>query len=84
MIIAGMSPTAERKKEIAFSSSYYTSVPVLLVKKDSTYANAKSLNDFNGAKITSQQGVYLYDLIAQITGAKRNSNGGLRSDAPSS
>ena len=68
MIIAGMSPTAERKKEIAFSSSYYTSVPVLLVKKDSTYANAKSLNDFNGAKITSQQGVYLYDLIAQITG----------------
>lgn len=33
MIIAGMSPTAERKQEIAFSSSYYTSEPVLLVKK---------------------------------------------------
>ena len=71
MIIAGMSPTAERKQEIAFSSSYYTSEPVLLVKKDSAYANAKSLNDFNGAKITSQQGVYLYDLIAQIPGAKK-------------
>jgi len=71
MIIAGMSPTAERKQEIAFSSSYYTSEPVLLVKKDSAYANAKSLDDFNGAKITSQQGVYLYDLIAQITGAKK-------------
>ena len=27
MIIAGMSPTAERKQEIAFSSSYYTSEP---------------------------------------------------------
>ena len=40
MIIAGMSPTAERKQEIAFSSSYYTSEPVLLVKKDSAYANA--------------------------------------------
>ena len=24
MIIAGMSPTAERKKEVAFSKSYYT------------------------------------------------------------
>ena len=71
MIIAGMRPTAERKQEIAFSSSYYTSEPVLLVKKDSAYANAKSLDDFNGAKITSQQGVYLYDLIAQIPGAKK-------------
>ncbi|MDK6972915.1 ABC transporter permease subunit [Streptococcus constellatus] len=71
MIIAGMSPTAERKKEIAFSNSYYTSEPVLLVKKDSAYANAKTLNDFKGAKITSQQGVYLYNLISQLTGAKQ-------------
>ena len=31
MIIAGMSPTAERKKEIAFSNSYYTSEPVMLL-----------------------------------------------------
>ena len=71
MIIAGMSPTAERKQEIAFSSSYYTSEPVLLVKKDSAYANAKTLDDFSGAKITSQQGVYLYDLISQISGAQK-------------
>lgn len=71
MIIAGMSPTAERKQEIAFSSSYYTSEPVLLVKKDSAYANAKSLDDFSGAKITSQQGVYLYNLISQIPGAQK-------------
>ena len=71
MIIAGMSPTAERKQEIAFSSSYYTSEPVLLVKKDSAYANAKTLDDFKDAKITSQQGVYLYDLISQIPGAKK-------------
>jgi len=71
MIIAGMSPTAERKQEIAFSSSYYTSEPVLLVKKDSAYANAKTLDDFKDAKITSQQGVYLYDLISQIPDAKK-------------
>ncbi|MEZ7571077.1 ABC transporter substrate-binding protein/permease [Streptococcus anginosus] len=71
MIIAGMSPTAERKKEIAFSNSYYTSEPVVLVNKDGAYANAKTLTDFKGAKITSQQGVYLYNLISQLTGAKQ-------------
>lgn len=43
MIIAGMSPTEERKKEIAFSDSYYTSIPTLVVRSDSQYANATSL-----------------------------------------
>ena len=71
MIVAGMSPTAERKKEIAFSNNYYTSEPVVLVNKDGAYANAKTLKDFKGAKITSQQGVYLYNLISQLTGAKQ-------------
>lgn len=71
MIVAGMSPTADRKKEIAFSNSYYTSEPVVLVNKDGAYANAKTLKDFKGAKITSQQGVYLYNLISQLTGAKQ-------------
>ena len=64
MIIAGMSPTEERKKEIAFSDSYYTSEPVVLVQKNGAYAQAKTLDDFKGAKITSQQGVYLYNLIS--------------------
>ena len=71
MIVAGMSPTAERKKEIAFSNSYYTSEPVVLVNKDGAYANAKTLKDFKGAKIPPQQGVYLYNLISQLTGAKQ-------------
>ena len=60
MIVAGMSPTEERKKEVAFSNSYYTSEPVMLVRKDGNYANATSLDDFKNAKVTSQQGVYLY------------------------
>lgn len=71
MIIAGMSPTEERKKEIAFSDSYYTSIPTLVVRSDSEYANASSLADFAGSKITAQQGVYLYDLIDQIQGANK-------------
>ena len=71
MIIAGMSPTAERKKEVAFSKSYYTSEPVMLVRKDGNYANATSLDDFKDAKVTSQQGVYLYSLISQLKGVKQ-------------
>ena len=71
LIIAGMSSTKERKKEIAFSNSYYTSEPVLVVRKDSKYAKAKNLNDFSGAKVTSQQGVYLYNLINQIPKVSR-------------
>ena len=68
-IIAGMSPTAERKKEIDFSQNYYTSQLVVMVRKDGKYANATSINDFKGAKITGQQGVFHYDLIPQMIGA---------------
>ena len=70
-IIAGMSPTAERKQAIDFSQNYYTSQLVVMVKKDSKYAKATSIKDFSGAKITGQQGVFHYDLIPQMTGAKQ-------------
>ena len=53
MIIAGMSPTAERKKEIAFSNSYYTSEPVLLVRKDGKYASAKTLKSLPSKEFIS-------------------------------
>ena len=71
VIMAGMSPTAERKKEIAFSNSYYTSEPVVVVKADSKFAKAESLEDFKDARVTSQQGVYLYNLISQLPGSKQ-------------
>ena len=37
LIIAGMSPTAERKESIAFSDAYYQSQLVIVVKKDGKY-----------------------------------------------
>ncbi|MGT2784275.1 ABC transporter substrate-binding protein/permease [Streptococcus merionis] len=66
MIIAGMSPTEERKLEIAFSESYYTSEPVVVVSADGKYANATSIADFAGAKVTAQQGVWHVNLLTQL------------------
>src|SRR3954454_12072700 len=49
-IIAGMSPTAERKETIDFSDNYYTSNLVMVVKKGSKFEGATSIQDFMGAK----------------------------------
>lgn len=65
-IIAGMSPTPDRLKQIDFSDYYYHSDIVLIVKKDSDYAQAQSLNDFSGARVTGQLNTLHYDLIDQI------------------
>lgn len=71
LIIAGMSPTEERKKEIDFSESYYTSDLVIVLQKDSPYAKAKSLPDFKDAKITGQLNTFHYTVIDQIQGVRK-------------
>lgn len=65
-IIAGMSPTEDRKQSVAFTDSYYESKHVLLVAKDSQYANAKTLADFSGARVVGQHGTVYDELIDQI------------------
>lgn len=64
-IIAGMSATAERKESVDFSDPYYKAEHVLIVKKDSKYANAKNLSDLAGCTVTSQQGTTMYDTSAK-------------------
>ena len=68
LIIAGMSPTAERAEAIDFSNPYYYSDLVLVVRKNSTYASAKSLSDFSGAKVAAQINTLHDDVIDQISG----------------
>ena len=67
-IIAGMSPTAERKLTIDFSDLYYESDLVIVVNKGSKYENATKLSDFEGAKISGQLSTFHYSVIDQIPG----------------
>jgi ABC-type amino acid transport substrate-binding protein len=70
-IIAGMSPTEERKVTVDFSDFYYRSDLVVVVQKDSPFAAAKSLADFSGAKITAQLNTFHYEVVDQIAGVDK-------------
>ena len=72
LIIAGMSPTEQRKKSINFSDAYYRSEHVILVKKTSEYANAKTFDDLDGARVVGQRGT-LYDTLAKQIAEKNSS-----------
>lgn len=65
-IIAGMSPTPERERQIDFSAPYYNSDIVLVTNADSEYADATSIEDFAGARVTGQLNTFHYQLIEQI------------------
>ncbi|OED59002.1 transporter substrate-binding domain-containing protein [Acholeplasma laidlawii] len=66
VIIAGMSPTSERKLQINFSDEYYRSEIVMVVKRNTVYENATRLVDFSGSKVVAQRGTLYDDLIPQI------------------
>jgi len=70
-IVAGMSPTKERKQTIDFTENYYTSDFVMVIQKGSKYENAKSIQDFSGAKVTSQLNTSNYNVIDQIKGVNK-------------
>ncbi|MGF3112549.1 ABC transporter substrate-binding protein/permease [Facklamia sp. P9177] len=70
-IIAGMSVTPERKKEIDFSDNYYESQMVLVVRKDSDFVDAQSIEDFSNAKVTAQLNTFHYGLIDQIPNVQK-------------
>ena len=67
-VIAGMSPTAERKITVDFTDAYYNSDLVVVVRKDSEMANAATLADFAGAKITAQLNTFHYTVLDQLEG----------------
>ena len=67
-VIAGMSPTEERKVTVDFTDAYYNSDLVVVVRKDGPFAEAKTLSDFSGARITAQLGTFHETVIPQLEG----------------
>ncbi len=69
-IIAGMSPTPDRREQLDFSDNYYDTelVMSIVVNNNGKYANAKGVSDFKDAKISSQLGTFHSDVINDIEG----------------
>ncbi len=78
-IIAGMSPTAERRESIDFSDAYYESNLVGVVREDGEYADATSLADFSGATLVAQMGTF-HDKALQEQAADYGINRGTPMD----
>lgn len=70
-VIAGMSPTDERKETVDFTSNYYVSNLVIIVEKNGEYADAASLADFDGCKIGAQDGTFHANAVSQISNVNR-------------
>ncbi len=71
MIIAGMSPTEERKEKIDFSDNYYTSNLVIITKEDKL-GDVKTIEDLAGYKIAAQSGTSHLAALESQTEAKVN------------
>lgn len=66
-IIAGMTATPERAEAVDFTSPYYESEMVMIVRGDDALANATSIQDFSGKKVLGQMNTLYDEIIDQIT-----------------
>lgn len=67
-IIAGMSKTVEREKSADFTTPYYDSELVLVIRKGDPNSNAKDIQEFKGRKIVGQLSTSYDEVIDQIQG----------------
>lgn len=67
-IIAGMTATPERKENADFTTPYYESEMVCIVRADDPLAKASSLADFSGKNVQGQQNTLYDEIIDQIPG----------------
>lgn len=68
LIIAGMTATEERLKAVNFTTPYYESQMVVLVKKGSELENIKNIQELSGKKVLGQLATIYDEIIDQIEG----------------
>ena len=67
-IIAGMTETPERSKEVSFTSNYYESQMVVIVRKDSELVNFTDIQQLAGYNVLGQSNTTYDEIIDQING----------------
>lgn len=71
LMISGVNPLQSRADRVDFTDGYYDNEYVTIVMKDGKFANAVTIDDFKGARLTAQNGSYIYDeLLPQMSGAQ--------------
>ncbi|QIK69037.1 ABC transporter substrate-binding protein/permease [Erysipelothrix sp. HDW6C] len=76
-VIAGMSPTDERKQEIAFSNVYFmddTTAFGVVVKRDGPFKDVKTIHDMSNALVSAQIGTFHVKLLSQLTDVRKVEN----------
>lgn len=75
LVVAGMTPTEERKKNVDFSKMYYQSVQSLVIRAEDK-DKFKSVEDLKGKKVGVQKGSIQEDVAKkQLTNAETKSLG---------
>lgn len=67
-IIAGMTDTPTRRESVNFTTPYYVSEEVVIVRKDSDVSGITSIQELSGKKVVGQMGTLYDEIIDQISG----------------
>jgi putative lysine transport system substrate-binding protein/putative lysine transport system permease protein len=67
-IVAGMTDTPEREDSVSFTTPYYTSQEVIVVRKDSDLTGITDIQQLSGRKVMGQLNTLYDTVIDQING----------------
>lgn len=68
LVIAGMTDTPVRREAVNFTSPYYESDMVVIVKKDSELINITDIQELSGYRVLGQKNTTYDEIIDQIDG----------------
>lgn len=67
-VIAGMTDTADRREIVDFTTPYYVSEEVVIVRQDGPLANISAIAEMAGYRVQGQMNTIYDDIIEQISG----------------